>query len=225
MGKHFSPRIVTDGMVLCLDAANSDSYSTGTNWNDLSGNANNGTLGGGASYTNDALGSINFDGTDDIVTGVHNSQLDLTGNVTIECAFKKTGTRTDWVRVLGKGAASNRTYGLWYHDTNNYFLYQRYGTTNLDLIYTAPITTNAWYHVIGTSSGTSHSLYVNGGIVATSSGGSTFYSTTDPYRVGGFVGVNLYHLGNISCCRIYNRALTAIEVNQNFNALRGRYRV
>jgi hypothetical protein len=46
-----SPRIVTDGLVLCLDAGNPKSYTgSGTTWTDLSGNGNNGTLTNSPTY-------------------------------------------------------------------------------------------------------------------------------------------------------------------------------
>jgi hypothetical protein len=62
------PNIVTDGLVLYLDAANQKSYpGTGTTWNDLSGNGNNGTLVNGPTFNSDNNGSIVFDGVDDYV--------------------------------------------------------------------------------------------------------------------------------------------------------------
>ena len=68
-----SPRIVTDGLALCLDAGNTKSYSgSGTTWNDLSGNGNTGTLTNGPTYSSDNGGSIFFDGTNDYVSLVDN---------------------------------------------------------------------------------------------------------------------------------------------------------
>jgi len=61
-----SPKIVTDGLVLCLDAGNPKSYpGSGTTWTDLSGNSNNGTLVNGVGYNGSNLGSLSFDGVDD----------------------------------------------------------------------------------------------------------------------------------------------------------------
>ncbi len=66
MSVYGGPDIVTNGLVLHLDAANSKSYlGSGTTWNDLSGNGNNATLTNGPSFSNSNRGSIVFDGTND----------------------------------------------------------------------------------------------------------------------------------------------------------------
>jgi hypothetical protein len=217
------PQIVKEGLVLALDAANTKSYpGTGTVWKDLSGNGNNGTLINGVGYNSDNNGSLVFDGVNDFVDGVHNTQINITGDITVECWFRVTNTRTDWVRVFGKGDATNRTVGLWYNQLSSVFLYQRYGSTNMGIVYTATVSLNTWYHMVGTSSGNNHTLYLNNVIRGTSTMGTTFASSTDPYKVG-YGNIHTYHIGNVSNCRTYNRALTANEVFQNFNATKGRY--
>jgi hypothetical protein len=68
MGIAYNPRTITDGLVLCLDAANSKSYpGSGTTWTDLSGLGNTGTLVNGVGYSGDNLGSLSFDGSNDRV--------------------------------------------------------------------------------------------------------------------------------------------------------------
>lgn len=69
MGLTHSPKIVTNGLVLALDAANNKSYpGSGVTWYDLSGNGNNGTLTNGPTFNVGNLGSIVFDGTNDYVS-------------------------------------------------------------------------------------------------------------------------------------------------------------
>ena len=216
-------RIVTDGLVLMLDAGNEKSYpGTGTTWSDLSGNGNNGTLVNGVGYNSGNGGILTFDGSNDRVDGVHNDQLNILGSITIECWFRVTNTRSDWVRIFGKGTSSLRNVGLWYHQSSSYFLYQRYGTSTMNAQYNATVSLNTWYHMVGTSDNNNHKLYINNIVRATSSTGTTFYSNTDPYRIG-YGNIHTYHIGNVSNCRIYNRALTADEVAQNFNATRHRF--
>lgn len=225
MGVNFNPKIVTSGLVLALDAANPKSYpGSGTTWSDVSGNSNHGTLTNGPTFSSADGGSILFDGTNDYINGVHNSQLDTTGDMTGEVWFQLTETASDWVRVLGKGDATNRTFGLWYNTGSSYFLYQRYGSSgNVGILHTSTVTLNTWWHMVGTSSGTSHVFYLNGKAIGSqTSGGSTFYSSTDPYRIG-YAGFHTYHQGNIANCKIYNRGLTAAEVLQNYEALHGRF--
>jgi hypothetical protein len=219
----YGPRIVTDGLVLALDAADRNSYpGSGTTWTDLSGNGNTGTLENGPTYSSVDGGSIVFDGSNDFINGVHNTQTNITGDITVECWFRVTNTRTDWVRVFGKGDATNRTFGLWYNQPSSVFLYQRFGTSNMHTVHDATVSLNTWYHMVGTSSGNNHTLYLNNVIRGTSNTGTTFFSSTDPYKVG-YGNIHTYHIGNVSNCRTYNRALTSQEISQNFNALRGRF--
>ena len=218
------PDIVEDGLVLALDAGNIRSYpGSGSSWNDISGNSNNGTLTNGPTFSSADGGSILLDGTNDYVNGVHNSQLDTTGSMTGACWFKLTDTASDWVRVLGKGDSTNRTFGLWYNTGSNTFLYQRYGSSNSNVSTTSfTIALNTWWNIVGTSSGSSHILYLNGEAVSSGSTGSTFYSSTDPYAIG-YAGIHSYHQGNVANCKIYNRALTSAEVKQNYNAIKSRF--
>ena len=68
MGLTHSPRIVTDGLVLCLDAANAQSYpGTGTTWTDRSTSGNNETLTNGPTFDSANRGAIVFDGSNDRV--------------------------------------------------------------------------------------------------------------------------------------------------------------
>ena len=76
MGLAHSPKIVTNGLVLCLDAGNTKSYpGSGTAWTDLSGRGNNGTLTNGPTYSSTNGGSVVFDAVDDYVTVPHNRIL------------------------------------------------------------------------------------------------------------------------------------------------------
>ena len=223
MGLAHSPRIVRDGLVLYLDAANIKSYpGSGTTWTDISGKDYDGTLINGPTFSSDNLGCVVFDGSNDTVHGVHNSELNLRNDVTVECWFRRTGSRGDWVRVFGKGDSTNRTYGLWYHVNANYFLYQRYGPSNMNVLITKSVVLNEWYHMVGTSSGSTHTLYVNGVNMGTASNSSTFHSSTSPYKIG-YGNTHTIHKGNVSNCRIYNRGLSEAEVKQNYNALKGRF--
>ena len=78
MGLAHSPSIVTDGLVLCLDAANTKSYpGSGTTWTDISGKGYDGTLTNGPTFSSNYGGNIVLDGSNDFVTGVHNSELNL----------------------------------------------------------------------------------------------------------------------------------------------------
>ena len=223
MATNYNPAIVSDGLVLCLDGANVKSYpGSGTTWTDISGEGHDGTLTNGPTFSSDFGGNIVFDGSNDIVDGVHNSELNLRNDVTVECWFRRTGARSDWVRIMGKGGSTNRTYGLWYNVNQNKFLYQRYGPSSMNINITKPVVLNTWFHVVGTSLGSNHTLYVNGVKIGTSSVSTTFHSSTDPYKVG-YGNAHIHHIGNVSNCKIYNRGLSEAEVKQNYNAHKGRF--
>ena len=98
MAQHYNPHIVTDGLVLCYDAADIVSYPGGTTWTDLSGNGNAGTLNGSvkhisthSSHSSPQYSGVHGDGTfiyvSDILgldedSGLHVYSVDVSGNLT-----------------------------------------------------------------------------------------------------------------------------------------------
>ena len=98
MATNYNPSIVSDGLVLCLDAANTKSYTgSGTTWTDISGEGYDATLTNGPTFNSDYGGNIVFDGNTngEEITGVHNSELNLRNDLTVECWFRRTGARSD----------------------------------------------------------------------------------------------------------------------------------
>ena len=224
MATNYNPRIVTDGLVLALDAGNTKSYpGSGTTWTDLSGSGNTGTLTNGPTYSSSNGGSIVFDGVDDYVTSFP-SQLSGTGSNTINVWFRTTSTSrfglcgirggapTGWVFTINRTTAGNLTY---------------FHTGGSILEVAAGITTNTWYCATSTynvSSATA-TLYLNGNQIGSPLSSFTAISSS---TFNGVVGAEDYIfsnklVGNIAQVQIYNRALTAAEIQQNFNALRGRF--
>ena len=85
------PNVVTNGLVLALDAANTKSYVSGsTTWNDLSGNNNSGSLVNGPTFNSANLGSIVFDGVDDYINCGNSSTLNITETFTISLWINST---------------------------------------------------------------------------------------------------------------------------------------
>ena len=222
MAVGYNPRIVTDGLVLCLDAANTKSYGgSGTRWTDISGNGNNGTLTNGPTHTSGAGGYFTFDGSNDYIT-VSNVQPN-TNNFTISVwVYKFNNTSNDYIWDFGAngGTLSSGTdvgdYGFRYYNVT-------LGTgSNMYTQGTIP-DINKWYNVSITRNNGTSTMYVNGSLITSSSGDTHNISSTTLYigRYGGSTGYE--HHGYISNFKIYNRALSAAEVKQNFNALRSRY--
>ena len=116
-------------------------------------------------------------------------------------------------------AANGLGFGGTFDSTTNGRWYFFDGTNTFSSTNTA-VTTNVWYNLVVTKSSTTYNLYTNGSLSLNTSGvdlNCTLYSL-------GRRGDGLWYAkGNIAQASIYNRALTAAEVSQNFNALRGRY--
>jgi len=222
MAIFYNPRTITDGLVLCLDAGNTKSYpGSGTTWTDLSGRGNTGTLTNGPTYNSSNGGSIVFDGTNDYVSITQ----------TLSTPFTVTG----FVKYTDQAKTQNSFFNSSPHNTLLISL-NRTGVGDLmvwigngsswlaapSITSSANMVINQWYQVSFTTTGSGSTLYLNGVNVGTSvhspSGwGSTYYLGTIIIVTGEWMR------GNIANTQIYNRALTAAEIQQNFNALRGRY--
>ena len=217
-------KIINSGLILNLDAGNISSYpGSGTTWFDISGNGNNGTLTNSPTYSSANGGILVFNGSNQMITGVHNPAIETTGNMTSETWFNISSDSGDWVRVIGKGDATNRTHGLWYNIPSSYFLFQRYGASAMNVLHSATVSTNVWYHLAGVTDGTNNYLYLNGSLVGTTTGPSTYLTSTQPYTLGYHGSIHAYRNGKIGQGRLYNRSLNAAEILQNFNATRSRY--
>lgn len=208
------PDIVTSGLVLSLDAANTKSYpGSGTTWTDLSGNGRNGTLTNGPTYSSSNNGTLVFDGTDDYVLLPTTSDLTFSGDFTFECWILRTGTASSnhiWALPTGQTLQINDVGSLIYYDTGQRAL--------------GAINANTWYNATISRISTTITGYYNGLSIfsVTNSASHNFSGTAIGYRKD-LSPFGLYWLGNISNVKLYNRALTQQQVSQNFNALRGRY--
>jgi hypothetical protein len=219
-------RIVTDGLVLSLDASDRNSYISGsTTWNDLSGNGYNGTLTNGPTFSSANGGSIVFDGSNDYITITRMIQDDFT----LSCWFKTTqsfGTSGAWYN--GAGLIDGEVGGV----QNDFGLSVaagklNFGVGNSDTFLVSSLAYNddKWHYASATrtkATGTIK-LYVDGQEVATGTGGVQSLTTPTNIRIGSIqTNINFFN-GNIANVKIYNRALSASEVLQNYNAQKSRF--
>jgi hypothetical protein len=223
----YMPDIVRNGLVLHLDAGEPSSYSgSGTTWTDLSGNGNTGTLTNGPTYNSGNGGSIVFDGTNDYIDCGVASQIGSSLNgLTVEVVLYTKQKTTKCIAENGTNFDTNTFY--MFQENADYFTFEVYGT-NFDLIYCNSIyQTNTWYHLTGTwSSGNRVNFYLNGVLSNGTRNGSvqsTIKNGNTNLMVGSRAGTSFYFDGNIPIARFYNRALSATEIQQNFNAMRGRF--
>jgi hypothetical protein len=238
MATLYSPRIVTDGLVLYLDAANYRSYpGSGTTWTDVSGNGNNGTLTNGPIFDTANGGNFSFDGVDDFVD-IPRTNIDYTplDSFTMGVWAKVDGVSGDFTfarntTVFGRGDTAN-SFGIGMErDTSNVFRW-RVGSRAVSFI-----ATNINYvvgrldYITFSYTPTFQRTYQNGNFIAsqdTSGGtGGSFaaldYAIARNRAVPG--GNSAWMQGNVYLAHMYNRELTAAEVLQNFNATRSRFGV
>ena len=212
MGVFAGPEVAEDGLVLCLDAGNPKSYpGTGTTWNDLSGNGNTGTLVNGVGYNSGNLGSLVFDGVDDYINA--GTPSISVGKITVNA----------WMRITSGSLFQHivdSAFNSWHlailNDNKPYFYN---GSTYHQ--FTPALTVGQWYMLTGVQ-GTTLDIYING--VLGQSIATNANVTTNNVNLGRFQthGSRLF-VGNIAQVSIYNRALSATEIQQNFNATRSRY--
>lgn len=228
-------KIVTDGLVLWLDAAQLRSYpTTGTVWSDISGNNNNGTLTNGPTFNSANGGSIVFDGVNDLIMLPTNLYTQNNNPFTISLWFISNQTTggtifgqqdttnpdlaTGWVpSIYLKGDGKIRMETFWTGNLNNSF------TT------VASYNNNLWYNITCTYGVSTETLYINGVLLGTVNGVTQVsYTSTYYYMIGaGYssersLGTNYFN-GSISQFSFYNRALSATEILQNYNATKDRY--
>ena len=225
MGVAYNSRIITDGLVLALDAANTKSYpGSGTTWTDLSGGGNTGTL-SGVGYSASNGGALTFDGSDDYVNCGSPSTLNFgTGNFNLSCWVNIPSTSgADWIGIISRYVlVSSAGFWIQLNPGNRYVGFGWDGSAFITSSSSAG--GGQWKFISCQRTGsTSAEVYVNGISVASSSSMSSGTSNGQQIDIGRMDIAGRYSAGNIAQVSIYNRALSAAEISQNFNALRGRY--
>jgi len=217
------PTVVTSGLRLYLDAGVLNSYpGTGTTWTDLSGNANNGTLANmdGTNFNSANGGSLTFNGSDEFVDFAAEFNLQPTAGITVSVWFKTTAANTYLInKSSGSGADGYRLFGN-ANGTMSFAVRSVLATTS------GTITTGGWLNIVGTwIPSTSVLIYQNGTQVGSNIDfipGSINYPA-ELLEIGRNASGTQGWSGNIAQTLIYNRALTATEIQQNFNFSKPRF--
>jgi hypothetical protein len=234
MGFNYSPKIVTDGLVMYLDAANSKSYpGSGTTWGDLSRGGNNGTLVNGPTFSSGNGGNLTFNGTNQYVsTPIQNLSRPCTFSTWVNfnnLAAYQTLVGQDTSTAILRGRfyfqkAGDTTGGLILNVVNFSIVL----SNNTIVVVNAlnPVVTNQWYNYSAVLTTTTLSLYQNGILQNTVSDNNTFLTpnTTIVLNAGYFSDAIVDYInGSSSSFLIYNRALTTTEVLQNYDAQKSRF--
>ena len=224
VGEEAPASIVRDGLVVHLDAADSNSYSgSGSSWNDISGNGNNFTLFGSPSYDSNTNGGvINFDKIDDYAESISTSILNRNSYTKVAIYLPQTRSQN----IISGG--DNARHAFWMQNTNNSI---RAGhNKDWDRVSYNPDPAgnmlNSWhYSAVSFSDTDGFKLYYNGALVDNDSY-NTISAGNGVVRVGNYIGASLDNNlfdGYIPIVLIYNRILSLSEIQQNYNSLAQRY--
>jgi hypothetical protein len=231
------PNIITDGLVLYLDAANPKSYpGTGTVWSDLSGNGNNGTLVNGPTFDSGNNGRIVFDGVNDSVVIPLSQSLQFLGtsSYTIEVWANQLVSQSGFPVLVGTedGIAVGRdgiNFSIWKSGlTTINFIHDRFtsNTQRQSSYINIPDTSviGNVFQFTGTYDGINMNTYYNGFInrPSTESTGSVT-NTITPFTLARRGNSASYFNGRIYSVKVYNRALSQQEILQNYNATKSRF--
>lgn len=228
--------IVRDGLVLNLDAAKRDSYpGSGNMWRDISGFENNAILNGNVNNPVwNPQGYFNFPATSIGLNGgmiINNSPSlqDIGTSATVELIFtleqkNLVSGDSQWMAIFSRGSTrGNQTPAISINQTNDgtfrYLHIERSSPFNSSPNLFTNYSGNQWYHVTAVLGSTSIG-YLNAVQVSSSSGGIT--ANTHPIYLGLDSSQEMFK-GKLGVVRMYNRVLTAQEVLQNYNAMKGRY--
>jgi hypothetical protein len=222
--------VVTSGLVLHLDAGNPSSYpGSGTTWFDLISSVNNGTLVNGVGYSSDNQGYLTFNGVNQGVS-LAGTNLSLNQMTISAWNFSSDYVQSGFMFEKTTNGQVNTQYSLFFNGSSTSNVYYRtYGLSTLDLIISnanSGVVNNQWNNVVATWDGTNKRVYVNSILRATSANltGSITANNTGAAYIGIYGSFAGYPFnGRISQTQVYNRALNLEEIQQNFNALRGRY--
>jgi hypothetical protein len=231
MSSESGPNLITNGLVLCLDAANPLSYKSGaTVWNDLTYNISGGTLTNGPTYNLNNGGSIVFDGVNDWVSSTTGSSTVFTDNYSLSVWINISGyPSSGYGGIIGRFSTVNfadyNGYILAIRP-NNKFSLENINTSQGGIIYSnSVINLNTWYNVIGIRENGVNKLYVNTILQTETNTQAPNTLTTIPITIGRYYSdINdFYWPGKLAIAQIYNRALSAQEVLQNYNSTKSRF--
>ena len=233
MATRYSPAIVTSGLSLCLDAANKVSYlGSGTSWYNLSGTIQSGSLKNGPTFSRANLGTIVFDGTDDYVnlgdilnfgTGDFSYEVYVSYNNLGVGAAGATMSKDNYSGTSTyKGITLNISTGISFETRN---IVSGVGPDTICNWSSSELLIGNWYCVHANRASNVLRLYVNGILRNTTNESiATDVTNTQEMRIGSLSNTSPQRLnGKIANVKVYNRALSATEVLQNYNATKTRF--
>ena len=228
MGLTHSPRIVTDGLTLCLDAANSRSYpKSGTTWSDLV-ESKDGTLTNGPTFDTGNRGGITLDGTNDKISISNTDIFSLVANQGFSiCIIAKDISSFLFYIDLGSNAGEQ----MGFNNNEFYWSGAGRGAAYAEAEHNTTFSAGTWYHIVCTKDTSGNpTVYVDGVFKATTNpvnansiNSSIDFSSASEFQLGYSTSYNNYSSATFAHFSYYNRELTPDEVMQNYLATKGRY--
>lgn len=217
----FGPDIVTNGLVIYLDAANKSSYpGTGTSWTNINGTSFNGTLTNGPTFNSNNMGNIVFDGSNDFVS--------LSGSIPVTTAtlliwVYRNGTQPNYAGLFySRGTQAN---GISFFSTTNNLSYTwNSSSSTFNFSSNLNVPNLQWSMCAVSISTTNAVLYVgsSNGLLSATNNVSNSPTTMNAFRIASDAYWAPFR-GSVSNAMFYNRALSQAEIKQNFDAMKGRY--
>lgn len=217
MAGSVAPNMVTNGLVLDLDAANQRSYISGsTIWYDLISTSNSGSLTNGPTYSTSGSGCIVFDGVDDYVIVTPSAFSSLINNFTVCVWYQGLAGNRPFLIQAGIGGTSGFVIEAY---SNNTWKVTKFGV--VDIYIGTPTSDNLWHQLVLIYSSTAGTLIYVDGVLNASSANTSNLKPVTFCNLGR--GENGYLNGKIPQMQVYNRVLTADEIFQNYRSMKPRY--
>ena len=230
------PNIVKDRLAYYLDAANTQSYpGSGTTWTDISGKGRpDGTLSNGPTFDSNNLGSINFDGSNDRVN--LSRPIGKNDAFSVDIWHKRGAQQDKYLYSETSDSSNSPFWGITSktgssNSTLRIFARRNSGTGEVNFQPSGAqyaIYDDLPHHLVVVYESNNLYFYHDGSSIGSTSWNKGSYTgltqnTLAGWRYGSGPTTGGNMSGNIYSLKTYQKALTAAEVLQNYNALKGRY--
>ena len=235
-GSTFSNTIVTDGLIMYIDAGDKDSYiGSGTTLTDLSPSANNLTTFNSPTFSSTNGGIFTLNGSNQyIYKSSVNTPPTTKLSMEVMARFTDNGTPAGgrYLMAMGRDIGTNGGLALLaygYSGGSNHLLFELgsgFGRVSSGIV----VSTNTWYHICVTCDGTYTKFHLNGVLMGRSSQSTGAVASSPGISIGSYlsaavppVASSAWHNGDIGFVRIYNKALNNAEILSNYYAVKSRF--
>lgn len=223
MSRFHGPKISTEGLVLCLDAANAKSYpGSGATWSDMSGNGYNLTL---TNSPSTSIYGLSLNGTNQYAYVNHGGNLGFSsGNFTISVWHRNNDSSTTFNGIISNDNTGDNAWKI-FRDSGQSYYNARSGATFTTAF--PAYTVNRFHHYAYTFNAGTVILYFDGAVVSTNSSvaspTSQNFLVFGSYRYNDALSNSFLANQTIGATALYNRALTKDEILQNYNLTKSRF--